>query len=214
MAKPEEVLQKVNDYCAEKQYTLNDDFRSRFSDKFAGNNADADINDENIINSIKFNLDTAFSAASKELKINSEAWKTKESEYLKQIETLKKAHHEGDGNGGVKAEPPKFELTDDIKNQLNELNKFKIEKQTQEKRAKVLEIAQKSVREDLRGKLEDLLGIMQIDYSKDAKELATQLNDSFVKIYKDQIGNVKPQSPDNKSKMYEKILESAPKIKI
>jgi hypothetical protein len=69
MAKQEEVLQKVNDYCTEKQYTLNDDFRSKFSEKFATSNADADVNDENILNSIKFNIDTAFSATSKELKI-------------------------------------------------------------------------------------------------------------------------------------------------
>ena len=90
MASEAEVLEKVGSYCTEKQYTLNDDFRSKFSEKFAKINAEADINDENVLNSIKFNLDTAFSAASKELKVKDETWKNKESEYLKQIEALKK----------------------------------------------------------------------------------------------------------------------------
>ena len=86
MATQAEVLQKVTDYCTEKQYTLNDSFRSKFSEKFATANAEADISDENVLNSIKFNLDTAFSAASQEMKVKDETWKTKEAEYLKQIE--------------------------------------------------------------------------------------------------------------------------------
>ena len=70
MATQAEVLQKVTDYCTVKQYTLNDSFRSKFSEKFATANAEADIADENVLNSIKFNLDTAFSAASQEMKVS------------------------------------------------------------------------------------------------------------------------------------------------
>lgn len=213
MATEAEVLEKVGSYCTEKQYTLNDDFRSQFSEKFAKVNTDADINDENVLNSIKFNLDTAFSAASKELKVKDETWKTEKAEYEKQIEALKKKQ-ESASQTVSKKEDSALKLPEEVVEQLKELNQYKDKKQKQEKRAEVLGIAKQSVREDLRGKLEDLLDIMQIDYSKDEKELAKQLNDSFVKMYKDQIGNGKPQSPENKSKMYESILASVPKVKV
>ena len=59
MATKEEVLQKVTDYCTEKQYTLNEDFRSQYSEKYAANYAEADVNNEAVLKDIKFHLDTA-----------------------------------------------------------------------------------------------------------------------------------------------------------
>lgn len=206
MAKPEEVLQKVTDYCTEKQYTLNDDFRSQFSEKFAKVNTDADINDENVLNSIKFNLDTAFSAASKELKIKDETWKNKESEYLKQIEALKK---------NPKVEETKVvELPEEIKKELGELTKFKEEKQKQEKRAKVLNIAKNKVREDLHSNLEEVLSIMQLDYSKTDEELAQQLDSNFTKIYTGKIGDIRPISSHSKETKDEDWLNGVKKVQI
>src|SRR5574344_19282 len=74
MATEVEVLEKVGTYCTEKQYTLDDNFRSQFSSKFAAANAEADINDENISKSIKFALDSAFSAASKGIEAQKKVW--------------------------------------------------------------------------------------------------------------------------------------------
>ena len=90
MATEAEVLEKVGTYCTEKQYTLNDDFRSQFSNKFSASNPDADINDENTLNSIKFNLDTAFSAASKGIEAEKKKWETEKTKLNSEIENLKK----------------------------------------------------------------------------------------------------------------------------
>lgn len=212
MATQEEVLQKVNEHCTEKQYTLNDDFRSKFSEKFATNNADADVNDENILNSIKFNIDTAFSAASKELKVKGETWKTKEAEYQKQIETLKKGQQDNQPKPTITE--PKIELPDDIKKELEELKQFKEKNQEQEKRAEVLKIAQKNVREDLHEKLEEILNLMQLDYSKNEKELAEQLNANFTKFYKGIIGDTRPSTPEINKIKDEDLISRVKKIQI
>ena len=212
MATQEEILQKVNEHCTEKQYTLNDDFRSKFSEKFAKINAEADINDENVLNSIKFNIDTAFSAASKELKVKDEAWKTKEAEFLKQIEELKKSQKVD--NNKLDKEEKEFKLPDDLKNELEEIKQFKEEKQKQEKRANVLKIAQKNVREDLHGNLEEVLSIMQLDYSKTDEELAKQLDTNFTKIYKGKIGDVRPQSSQVSFKKYDELIKNVPKANV
>lgn len=209
MATQAEVLEKVGAYCTEKQYTLNDDFRSKFSEKFANANAEADINDENVLNSIKFNIDTAFSATSKELKIKDEAWRTKEADYLKQIETLKKNHKVEDPKPAETE--PELKIPDDLKSELEELKKFREENQKREKRANVLKLAQKNVREDLHSDLEGVLNIMQLDYSKEDAELARQLNDNFTTLYKGKIGDVKPKSPNTNQKQYDELLKNVPK---
>jgi type VI protein secretion system component VasK len=210
MATQEEVLQKVNDYCTEKQYTLNDDFRSKFSAKFADAHSDAPVDDENVLSNIKFNLDTAFSAASKELKVKDESWKTKEAEYLKQIEALKKTHD------GKKEEPKKVEseVPEDVRKELEELKRYQAEGQKREKRANVLKLAQKNVREDLHENLEDVLNIMQLDYSKDDSELAKELNANFTKIYKGKIGDVRPQLSQSTKRSYDDILKNLPKVNV
>lgn len=212
MATQEEILQKVNEHCTEKQYTLNDDFRSKFSEKFAKINAEADINDENVLNSIKFNIDTAFSAASKELKVKDEAWKTKEADFLKQIEELKKSQKVD--NNKPNKEEKEFKLPDDLKNELEEIKQFKEERQRQEKRANVLKIAQKKVREDLYGNLEEVLSIMQLDYSKTDEELAQQLDTNFTKIYKGKIGDIRPASSNSNKAKDEEWLNGVKKLQI
>ena len=62
----EEVLQRANDYCNERSYdgeTLTDEFKDKFADFFVKRHPDAGIEDEGIEDEIKFNLDTARSAA-------------------------------------------------------------------------------------------------------------------------------------------------------
>ena len=197
-----EVLEKVGTYCTEKQYTLDDNFRSQFSNKFAAANAEADINDENISKSIKFALDSAFSAASKGIEAQKKVWDEEKIKLNGEIEKLKKAPKKEGEN--------KFELPDDIKEKLNKLDAIEEKRSRQEKRAEVLELAKKGVREDLQGNLEDLLYMTSLDYTKESKELAKQLNDNFAKLYKNNIGDIKPSSPEKKARKVEDILNSIP----
>ena len=207
MATEAEVLEKVGTYCTEKQYTLNDDFRSQFSNKFAAVNPDADINDENVLNSIKFNLDTAFSAASKGIEAEKKKWDTEKTKLNNEIENLKK------NQSTVKTHPKNEEeenlkLPEDVKKDLDELKMFKAKQLQQEKRAEVLELAKKNVRQDLHKNLSDLLDMTTFDYSKDTKELAKQLNENFTKLYKNNIGDIRPASPETKNMQISKILDS------
>ena len=202
MATEAEVLEKVGTYCTEKQYTLDDNFRSQFSNKFAAANAEADINDENISKSINFALDSAFSAASKGIEAQKKIWDEEKIKLNGEIEKLKKTPKKEGEN--------KFELPDDIKEKLNKLDAIEEKRSRQEKRAEVLELAKKGVREDLQGNLEDLLDMTSIDYTKESKELAKQLNDNFAKLYKNNIGDIKPSSPEKKARKVEDILNSIP----
>ena len=202
MATEAEVLEKVGTYCTEKQYTLDDNFRSQFSNKFAAANAEADINDENISKSINFALDSAFSAASKGIEAQKKIWDEEKIKLNGEIEKLKKTPKKEGEN--------KFELPDDIKEKLNKLDAIEEKRSRQEKRAEVLELAKKGVREDLQGNLEDLLDMTSLDYTKDSKELAKQLNDNFAKLYKNNIGDIKPSSPEKKARKVEDILNSIP----
>ena len=202
MATEVEVLEKVVTYCTEKQYTLDDNFRSQFSNKFAAANAEADINDENISKSIKFALDSAFSAASKGIEAQKKVWDEEKIKLNGEIEKLKKIPKKEWEN--------KFELPDDIKEKLNKLDAIEEKRSRQEKRAEVLELAKKGVREDLQGNLEDLLDMTSLDYTKESKELAKQLNDNFAKLYKNNIGDIKPSSPEKKARKVEDILNSIP----
>ena len=89
----EEVLQRANDYCSERSYdseTLTDEFKDKFADFFAKRHESAGIDDDGIMDEIKFNLDTARSAASRGIALKQTSFSTKESELNKQIEELKK----------------------------------------------------------------------------------------------------------------------------
>ena len=188
---------------------MNDDFRSQFSDKFSAANPEADINDENILNSIKFNLDTAFSAASKGIEAEKKKWETEKTKLNGEIENLKKNQPEGKTPKN-KVEEKNLELPEDVKKDLNELKTFKEKQLQQEKRAEVLELAKKNVRQDLYENLSTLLDMSTFDYSKDTKDLAKQLNENFTKLYKNNIGDIRPASPETKNKKVSEILDSVP----
>ena len=206
MASEAEVLEKVGSYCTEKQYTLDDSFRSQFSNKFAAANPDADINDENILKSIKFNLDSAFSATSKGIEAQKKGWDEEKAKLTSEIEKLKKAPTKKEEKKGEE----QFELPEDIKQRLSKLEAIEERTYRQEKRAEVLELAKKGVREDLQGNLEDLLDMTSLDYTKESKDLAKQLNENFAKLYKNNIGDIKPSSPERKTRRVEDILNSVP----
>lgn len=200
MAQKEEVLQKVNEYCNERQYTstLDEVFIDKFSEKFAVNHVDANIDE--IVDSIKFNIDTAFSAASKGIERQSNVWKTKESEYLKQLEELKKVQEVG--------------IPDEIKQQINELKEFKEQRQREEKISKVFNISKAKVREDLHENLKNVLDVMKVDYNASEEDIAKELTATFTKLYKDKIGDVKPASSGRTNKDFDELLNTIPKINV
>ena len=89
----EEVLQRANDYCSERSYdseTLTDDFKDKFAEFFAKRHEAAGIGDDGILDEIKFNLDTARSAATKGLAAKQRMFESKESDYRNQIDELNK----------------------------------------------------------------------------------------------------------------------------
>ena len=115
----EEVLQKVNDYCNEKRYTeetLTSEFKDKFSEFFAKKySEETAIDAEGILEDIKFNIKTAFSATSKGLTSKQKAFETKENEYKNTIAELNKKIG--------KPQEKIVELPDDVKQQLAELEK-------------------------------------------------------------------------------------------
>lgn len=205
----DEVLQKVNDYCSEKSYTsetLTDAFKDKFSEFYAKRFEGGDINDENVIEDIKFNLNTAFSSASKVITDKIKSFDTKEAEYKQQIEELKK-----------KIQPKaneKFELPDDVKSQLDELRKFKDEQRLAEKYKSVVGLAKKSVREDLHKSLENYANDFKVNLDEGDDVQAARLTTRFQEIFKDSIGDIKPLAPKQVQKRDEEILDSIPKVKI
>ena len=89
----EEVLQKVNDYCTEKQYTtatLTDSFKDKFADHFQKANQEGDIEDEVNMANLRFALNTAFSSASELATVKAAEFTSKENDYKSQITELSK----------------------------------------------------------------------------------------------------------------------------
>lgn len=191
MATQAEVLQKVTDYCTEKQYTLNDSFRSKFSEKFATANAEADITDENVLNSIEFNLDTAFSAASQEMKVKDETWKTKEAEYLKQIEELKKVP-EGNKGGGKEETITKPSIPEEYMEYLKYAKELKEKDTLAAKKKSIVELASKNFTSaEQKAGFEKFIDTQNIDTTKEASELSEKFAGIYGSIFKETIGENK-----------------------
>lgn len=191
MATQAEVLQKVTDYCTEKQYTLNDSFRSKFSEKFATANAEADITDENVLNSIKFNLDTAFSAASQEMKVKDETWKTKEAEYLKQIEELKKVP-EGNKGGGKEETITKPSIPEEYMEYLKYAKELKEKDTLAAKKKSIVELASKNFTSaEQKAGFEKFIDTQNIDTTKETSELSEKFAGIYGSIFKETIGENK-----------------------
>jgi len=207
----EEVLQKVNDYCTEKQYTnatLTDSFKDKFADHFLKANAEGDINDEAIQNSLKFALNTAFSSASELATVKATEFTTKENGYKSQIAELQKK---------IKT-PPTPEVTpqipQEVQDQLKELKAYKDEKSRQEKRANIIALAKAGIRQDLHKSFDSYASDYEVKLDKGDEEQAKSLVAKFQEIFKDSIGDIKPLAPQVSKEQDEKIIDSIPKVKI
>jgi type II secretory pathway predicted ATPase ExeA len=207
----DDVLQKVNDYCTEKQYTtstLTDAFKDKFADHFQKADPDGDINDDNVVERLKFALNTAFASASEVATVKMAEFESKENDYRSQIEELtKKAKR-------TTQKTQEIQLPDDVQQQLKELKQFKDEKTKQEKLVNILKIAKNSVRQDLHKSFDNFASDYDVQLDDDDEEQAKYLTKRFQEIFKDSIGDIKPLAPKQIQKNDEEFLSSIPKIKV
>lgn len=209
--KKEEVLQKANDYCNEKSYTeetLTSEFKSKFSEFFAKRYADKEIDDD-IMAEIKFNLDTAFSATSKGLTAKQKAFETKESEYQRQIDELKKKTSTNNP-----PEPPKFEIPKELQDKLDKLEKFESEARLSERKKEIVKLGKENVRADLHKSFERFAEDFKVSLDESSEKQAEKLVERFQDIFRDSLGSIKPLTPKQKEKLDEDFFSSLKKVKV
>ena len=210
----EEVLQKVNDYCTEKQYTaatLTDSFKDKFADHFQKANAEGDINDESMIANLKFALNTAFSSASELATVKTTEFTTKENGYKSQIAELQNKIKNPQQQ---QQQQQVLEIPQEIKDQLEELKQYKNERSKQEKYANILTLAKKDIRDDLHSSFEKYAKDYDVKLDKEDKEQADALVARFKDIFKDTLGDIRPQKPVTTQKQVEDVIGSIPKVKV
>ena len=206
----EEVLQKVNDYCNEKSYTeetLTSEFKDKFSEFFAKKySEETAIDAEGILEDIKFNINTAFSATSKGLTSKQKAFETKENEYKNTIAELNKKIG--------KPQEKIVELPDGVKQQLAELEKFKDAKSKKDKFDEIVKLAKKGIRPDLYASFEKYAQEYDVTLDSTSEEQAKKLTARFQEIFKDSIGDIKPLAPKVSQKCDEEFVASIPKVQV
>ena len=206
----EEVLQKVNDYCNEKSYTeetLTSEFKDKFSEFFAKKySEETAIDAEGILEDIKFNINTAFSATSKGLTSKQKAFETKENEYKNTIAELNKKIG--------KPQEKIVELPDDVKQQLAELEKFKDAKSKKDKFDEIVKLAKHGIRPDLYASFEKYAQEYDVTLDSTSEEQAKKLTARFQEIFKDSIGDIKPLAPKVSQKRDEEFVASIPKVQV
>lgn len=206
----EEVLQKVNDYCNEKSYTeetLASEFKDKFSEFFAKKySEETAIDAEGILEDIKFNINTAFSATSKGLTSKQKAFETKENEYKNTIAELNKKIG--------KPQEKIVELPDEVKQQLAELEKFKDAKSKKDKFDEIVKLAKNGIRPDLYASFEKYAQEYDVTLDSTSEEQAKKLTARFQEIFKDSIGDIKPLAPKVSQKRDEEFVASIPKVQV
>ena len=211
----DEVLQKANDYCNEKGYTsetLTDDFKDLFATHFSKRYPDGDINDENIVAEIQFNLNTAFSATSKGVTAKQQAYDKMVEDYTGQIKELNKKI----ANAKKKGEetPKEQQLPKELLDKLDKLEQFEIKARKSQKFSEILALAKKGVRTDLHKSLENYATDFEVSLDTPSDEQANRLIERFQAIFKDSIGDIKPLSPKTTRKQDEEFAESLKPIKV
>ena len=210
----DEVLQKVNDYCSEKSYTsetLTDEFKEQFSNFFAKKYPeDTSIDGDGIVEEIKFNINTAFSATSKGITAKQRLFEVKENEYKNKIAELSEKANATTGK------EPKVddEATKKLEEKLARLEQFEVEHRKNERFKEVVSLAKKNVRQDLHKSLENYAADFAVTLDEDAKEQAKKLTDRFQAIFKDSIGDIKPMMPKQTQKQEEDFIASVKKVTI
>lgn len=206
----EEALQKVNDYCNEKSYTaatLTDGFKDKFAEHFAKRYPDAAADDETALGDMKFALNSAFSGASTIITDKTKEFETKENGYKSQIAELQKK---------IKTPPTIVEpqIPKEVQNQLDELKAFKDAKSKQEKLGNIMRIAKEGIRSDLHASFDKFASDYAVKLDKEDKEQAEGLVAKFKDIFKDSLGDIRPQKPTTDETKDAEIIGSLPKVKI
>lgn len=205
----EEVLQRANEYCNERSYdesTLTTDFKDKFADFFSKKYPDTDINDENAIADLKFNLDTAKSASAKGRTSLQQGFTTKETEYKNQIAELNKKL------GGQQQQ--QMVLPQEVQDQLNELKQLRNEEVKKTKFRNIVDIAKKNIREDLHKSFEKYAKTYSVSLDKDDNEQAKDIANSFQEIFKDSIGDIRPYTPKQIQQQDDEIIKGVKKVEL
>ena len=206
----EEALQKVNDYCNEKSYTaatLTDGFKDKFAEHLAKRYPDAAADDETALGDMKFALNSAFSGASTIITDKTKEFETKENGYKSQIAELQKK---------IKTPPTVVEqqIPKEVQDQLDELKAFKDAKSKQEKLGNIMRIAKEGIRSDLHASFDKFASDYAVKLDKEDKEQAEGLVAKFKDIFKDSLGDIRPQKPPTDETKDAEIIGSLPKVKI
>lgn len=206
----EEALQKVNDYCNEKSYTaatLTDGFKDKFAEHLAKRYPDAAADDETALGDMKFALNSAFSGASTIITDKTKEFETKENGYKSQIAELQKK---------IKTPPTVVEqqIPKEVQDQLDELKAFKDAKSKQEKLGNIMRIAKEGIRSDLHASFDKFASDYAVKLDKEDKEQAEGLVAKFKDIFKDSLGDIRPQKPTTDETKDAEIIGSLPKVKI
>lgn len=203
----EEVLQRANEYCSERSYdesTLTTEFKEKFADFFSKKNPDGDINDEAILADLKFNLDTARSAALRGIASTNLSFEEKENEYKTRIADLEKK---------LGRKQTEFKVPKEVQDQLDELRAFKNTEAKKVKFASILNLAKEGIRQDLHKSFEVFAKDLDVDLTKEDKEQADSLVSKFQEIFMDSIGNIKPLSPQQTRQRDADAISSLKRIK-
>jgi hypothetical protein len=207
----ETVLESMNTYCTERKYgseTLTDGFKEKFSNFFVKKYEGKDVEEADVIADLHFNLDTAFNAS---VDINAalkSAFETKENGYKTQIQELNEKL-------AKKPKPDKtFEIPKELQDKLDKLEKFEDEQRRQDKYKAVLELAKKSVREDLHKSFEKYATDFAVSLDETDEEQAKKLTARFQDIFKDSIGDIKPLAPKQTQKQEEEFFKNVKKVKV
>jgi hypothetical protein len=204
----EEVLQRANEYCNERSYdesTLTTDFKDKFADFFSKKYPDTAVDDETALADLKFNLDTAKSAASKGRASLQQGFETKENDYKNQIAELNKKL-------GKKPEPKPFEIPKELQDKIERLEAFENKAAKERKFAEIMELAKKGVRQDLHRSFETFANGTAVDLDKENKEQAEALVSRFQEIFKDSIGDIKPLAPRQTQQQEDDIIKGVQKV--
>lgn len=207
----EECLQRVNVYCNERSYdesTLTTDFKDKFADFFSKKYPDTAVDDETALADLKFNLDTAKSAASKGRASLQKGFESKENDYKNQIAELNKKL----GKKPQQIETPV--IPKEVQDKLDEFDRYKNEEVKKTKFVNIMELAKKGIRQDLHKSFETFANGTSVDLEKGDKEQADALVSRFQEIFKDSIGDIKPLAPQQTAQRNAQVMSQLKRIKV
>lgn len=207
----EEALQKVNDYCTEKQYTtatLTDGFKDKFAEHLAKRYPDAAADDETALGDMKFALNSAFSGASLIITDKTKEFETKENGYKSQIAELEKKVPKPN------QKPNEVVLPKEVQDKLDAYDKFMDGEKKTTKFKNIMELAKKGIRQNLHASFEKFATDYDVKLDKEDKEQADALVTRFKEIFKDSIGDIAPLAPQQTQKRDEDFIASLKKVKV